>query len=1201
MKKLYIAITAYLFAGLLCASVNAATLSLDPALSTVAYGDAVSVSVKVEGFIDVGGMQFSINWDPSQLQFTGIDNYNLSGLDANSFGVGYTSAGLLAMGWASGSLAGTTVSDGTAIFTLHFTAVGLPGSSAAITFSDSPTRKDLFDYLINDISYTCVDAQVNIVSSSLSIFGNIRRENGADVPNVLVDLSGTTTGNQTTGNNGNYLFPSLSSGGNYYVAPYRNDNHPECVTISDMLKVSRHILGLEYLPSPYAIIRADVDNSQTVAVGDLVELRKVILGVNPQFPSNTSWRFVPADYVFPNPSNPFFQTFPETGEALNITSDQQIDFIGLKTGDVMECGGPVGAPFVTLSAPHLTADNGDLITVDVTADGFTDVAGLQFSMSWDPAILQFNSVQNYNLPVGATNFNTLNAANGQLSFAWVQPTGVTLAGATSIFQLTFNVIGSQGDVSPVSFVETPTVFEVLDGSYNMFGLDHNDGSVTVLTGGGGQPDVSFTASNVTVSQGQNVCINVTVEAFDDILAAQFSMHFDPAYLGFVNTQNYSLPGLAASNFGTSQASSGILLFSWYDPNIIGVDMPDGSVIFSVCFTALQCGTTSFSFSGTPFAIEVNDISGNTLSTSFTSGSATINCSSLACVGQLNVGVNSNCEATLTLVDLLVGGPYNPSDYTIDIYQGPGATGFIVSGTGSVIIPSGYAGQTLTFFVTEIATGTSCWGLVNVEDKVSPTPICYAGLSFSLIGGYGYLYGSVFDAGSYDNCSGVTFTISEDGVTYSPYLSLDCNDIGPLTVYIGVTDAFGNFDYCVASVTIMGTNVWYLDADGDSFGNPAISLATCTPPPGYVSNNSDCNDADAAINPYTVWYSDVDNDGYSNGVWLQQCNQPPGFKRDISLISTSGDCNDTDNTVYPGAPELCDGKDNDCDTQVDEAGPVPAPWVNVNVGTANGTSTYAPCGAIYTLTAMGNSIPTADKIRFTHRTLCGNGSITVRVASISGGGWAGIAMRENNTPGSRMVALKTRLSTISNREFRLATNGSRISSNISTTPAHRWLRITRTGNNFYYYISNNGSTFQYVGAVSAALPSCLLIGIYTESISAGITTTAVFSNISFAGAVTIPAPSDPGEIDQIAASAYDFKIFPNPSNGQVNLAFSEQIGQLVTVRVYNVFGESLLSKEVEVWDDQPHQLDLLEFASGVYFVQVQIPGRLPVTKRIVLER
>lgn len=822
-------------------------------------------------------------------------------------------------------------------------------------------------------------------------------------------------------------------------------------------------------------------------------------------------------------------------------------------------------------------------------------------MSWDPAILQFNSVQNYNLPVGATNFNTLNAAGGQLSFAWVQPTGVTLGNGTPIFQLTFNVIGSQGDVSAVSFVETPTVFEVLDGSYNMFGLDHNDGSVTVLTGGGGQPDVSFTASNVTVAQGQNVCINVTVADFEDIVTTQFSMQFDPAYLSFANTQNYNLSDLTASSFATSQASSGILGLFWIDNSVSGITMPDGSVIFSVCFTALQCGTTSFSFSGTPYPIEVTDINTNVLTASFTSGGATISCSSLSCIDQLNIGVNSNCEATLTLLDLLAGGPYNPGDFTIDIYQGPGATNLIVSGTGSVTIPSGYAGQTLTFFVTEIATGTSCWGLVTVEDKIKPTPICRFGLSYTLIGGLAAISPGDIDAGSFDNCSSVTLSISEDGITYSSSLLVDCNDIGNLTIYLGVTDAAGNFDYCVASIQIMGANIWYLDADGDGFGDPATSLATCTPPPGYVSNNSDCNDADADINPYTVWLSDIDNDGFSNGVWLQQCNQPPGYKRDISLTATSGDCNDTDNTVYPGAPELCDGKDNDCDTQVDESGPVPAPWVNVNVGTANGTSNYAPCGAFYTLTAMGNSVPTADKIRFTHRTLCGNGSITVRVVGVSGGGWAGIAIRENNTPGSKMVALKTRLSTISNREFRTVTNGTRLSGIISTTPLHRWLRIVRTGNTFNYYLSNNGTTFQYSGAVTVSLPSCVLIGIYTESISPGITTTAVFSNISFSGAVTLPPPSDPDGIDRIAASAFDFQVFPNPSGGEVNLAFSGQIGQLVTVRVYNVFGESLLSKEVEVWDDQAHPLDLLEFASGVYFVQVQIPGSLPVTKRIVLER
>jgi hypothetical protein len=79
-------------------------------------------------------------------------------------------------------------------------------------------------------------------------------------------------------------------------------------------------------------------------------------------------------------------------------------------------------------------------------------------------------------------------------------------------------------------------------------------------------------------------------------------------------------------------------------------------------------------------------------------------------------------------------------------------------------------------------------------------------------------------------------------------------------------------------------------------------------------------ASSAVGPVeeaTTWYKDVDGDGYSDGTTLIQCTRPDGYKVASELIATEGDCDDTDPDVFPGAPELCDGIDNDCDGEIDE--------------------------------------------------------------------------------------------------------------------------------------------------------------------------------------------------------------------------------------------------------------------------------------------
>lgn len=267
----------------------------------------------------------------------------------------------------------------------------LPSTEVRMTVWDEKLNFDYCSVILNlaDNQGACGGSIVT------SVAGKVVTNMGQQVANAEMFLDNGIPEMKSTvlsSSNGSYLFNDAAMHYNYSITGKKNDDYLNGVSTLDLVLIQRHVLGVAKLSSPYYVIAADVNSDEKVTASDLVELRKLILGVYPSLPKSGSWKFVADGQTFADPNSPWPFNERISIEDLDHQMTEQ-NFIGVKIGDVngtatANANSPATEQRsqVELSAENmkLTAHQNHIVTLAANTD---NIYGMQFTLTLNDALL----------------------------------------------------------------------------------------------------------------------------------------------------------------------------------------------------------------------------------------------------------------------------------------------------------------------------------------------------------------------------------------------------------------------------------------------------------------------------------------------------------------------------------------------------------------------------------------------------------------------------------------------------------------------------------------------------------------------------------------------------------------------------------------------------------------------------------------------
>ncbi|MBK9733497.1 MAG: T9SS type A sorting domain-containing protein [Saprospiraceae bacterium] len=265
-------------------------------------------------------------------------------------------------------------------------------------------------------------------ANRVSLQGSVYNESDVLVQDVKLELISNQAEfprSVATDAVGKFTFSELPMYNDYSLSPDKNDNPLNGVSTLDMVMIQRHILGIAPFDSPYKLIAADINNSEQITAADLVELRKLILGIQTSFLNNKSWRFVDVAYQFPDKKHPF--PFIDYVEMSGLDHDVAgLDFMAVKIGDVngsakanaTDNSNTSSRSIKTLHADKISGKAGEEVDIKIYASDLNGLLGMQMTFSIDTKLCEILDISSPSIRIKDENLGFGQFSSGLVHFSW---------------------------------------------------------------------------------------------------------------------------------------------------------------------------------------------------------------------------------------------------------------------------------------------------------------------------------------------------------------------------------------------------------------------------------------------------------------------------------------------------------------------------------------------------------------------------------------------------------------------------------------------------------------------------------------------------------------------------------------------------------------------------------------------------------------